>query len=161
MAVTTESSLQMADGYRGRPIDDHGKLRFAYFEFTQSAAAGDIGSTIELMKLPPGAKRVIPCLSRITCSAFGAARTLAIGHRAYRKAGVTAGGLNVPTDEALNASAFVAALDVSAALNAAAISTVVEYDMFSQNEVTIYATVAGGTIPAGTTIKGFFVYVYE
>lgn len=138
------------------PIDKHGKTRIAMFEVAATTAVGDIGSTFELTDLPPGRVRVHPCLSRISMSAQGAARTLSVGHKAYRKT-----ALNGGTDEALNASAFVNAMDVSGAVAAAAFSTVLKYDLYSTMGVVVYATMAGGTTPIGTTLSGFVFYTYE
>jgi hypothetical protein len=161
MAVLAQNSDQMADGYRGRPVDDFGKIRIAFFSFTNGAVAGDANSTVELCKLPPGAKRILPGLSRVSTSAFGAARTLSIGHRAYTKQNTEAGGAVFSTDEAASANALVNAMDISGAVNGAAFGTSVKYDMFSHNEITLYATVAGGTTPAAATISGYVAYVYE
>lgn len=158
MAVLELISKQLSgrDVYRNRPIDDHGKMRIQFFELpVANPVAGDIGTTIRLFQLPAGAVRILPCLSRITTSAWGASRTLALGHKAY--------STRPPdnSDEPLNASAFFAALDVSAAVNAAAWSTVLKYDIYSRSGVEIYATVAGGTIPVNATISGFCTYIYE
>jgi hypothetical protein len=153
MAVLALKSDEMADNYRGRPTNDHGKLRIQYFNLPAVAVAGDATTTIDLCKLPPGQLKVIPCLSRITTSAWGASRTLSIGHLAYLSADATT--------EAANASAFISAMDVSSAVAAAAFSTVLEYDIYSKAGVTVQGSVAGGTIPVGATMEGFIVYVYE
>lgn len=151
----TINADQLAEGYRRYPIDDHGKIRIQ--EFNVSALTGALAQngTIGLFWLPPGRKRILPCLSRITCSAFGAARVLDIGHDAYMPRPPS----NTP--EPANGSAFVSNLDVSAALAAAAWSTVLKYDIYSLDEVLVYATVEGGTMPVGATLSGFMAYVYE
>lgn len=155
--MATFNSIQMADGYRKRPVEDHGKLRYQYFDTGVLTVAYAQNDQIELCKLPPGFKRVLPCLSRFTCTLFGAGRTLNIGHRAYMKRPSD----NSDTNEAENASAFVAALDVSAALNAVAWSTVLKYDIYSLQENVIFATVLGGTMPIGARAQGLMAYLYE
>lgn len=154
MAVLALQSVQKVDGYRKRPTEDHGKLRIQYFEVTAVAVAGDIGTTIDLCRLPAGAVRVIPHLSRLSVSAFGASRTLSIGHLAYAKK-------DDGTQEAANPTAFVNALDVSSAVTANVLGTGLAYDLYSKAGVDIQASVAGGTIPVNATLEGFIVYVYE
>lgn len=156
MAVLALTSTQKDGVTRKRPFDTQGKLRFAYFSLPAVAVAGDIGTTIDLCDLPPGAVRILPWLSQLSVSAWGASRTLSIGHRAYAK-------LDDPyTSEAESSNAFVSALSVATALTTDAWSaTVMKYDVFSKAGVTIFATVAGGTIPVGATMDGLVAYIYE
>lgn len=156
MAVLALTSTQKDGTTRKRPFDTQGKLRFAYFALPAVAVAGDIGSTVDLCDLPPGAVRILPWLSQISVSAWGASRTLSVGHRAYAR-------LDDPyTAEAESANAFINALDVSSALTTDAWSaTVMKYDVFSKAGVTIFGTVAGGTIPVGATMSGLVAYLYE
>ena len=159
MAVLALTSIQKDGVTRKYPTDKHGKLRMDYFEIVPVVVFGDIGTTIELCDLPPGRVRLLPWESRIKTSAFGAARTLSIGHRAYQKIDPTT--ITV-TDEPESVNAFVSALDVSAAVNNVAWgATVVKYDMFSKAGITIFATVAGGTIPVAATVQGLVAYIYE
>lgn len=155
MAVEAFVSTQRTPDLRLRPIDKHGKDRIAFFSLPATTIVGDAGTTIELTDLPPGAVRIWPHRCRLTASAFGAARTLSIGHRAYQKSSTPV------ASEAQNASAFANALDVSAAVNAIVFSTVMKYDVYSLAGVVVYATVAGGTIPVGATLSGYIAYTYE
>jgi hypothetical protein len=156
MAVEAFLSTQRTDGNRLRPIDKHGKFRIAFFQLEAVTVAGDAGSTVELTDLPPGAVRILPHMSRLIHSAWGSSRTLAIGHKAYQKTGSPA------AEEALNASAFVAAYDISGAVTTPAVlGTALKYDVYSLGGVVLYATVAGGTIPIGATLSGYFAYIYE
>jgi hypothetical protein len=112
MAVTNEKSAEFSNMSAFPPSNNpvhswHGRMRIAYFKFTQGAAAGDANSTAELVRLPQGSVRVIGHLSKIAFSAFGAARTLDIGTRAYKDLD------GVAVAEA--AQAFASAVDVSAA----------------------------------------------
>lgn len=153
MAVLTLVSDQLAADYRRNTREEHGKVRFAYFKST-STADGDIGTTVDLVKLPQGAVRVLPGLSCLSVGACGASRTLSIGHTAYVKDGSG-------TQEALNATAFVNALDVSSAVNGVAFGTGVKYDLYSTSGVTVQAKIAGGTLPNTTVIEGYVAYVTE
>lgn len=156
MAVLALKSTQLDGATRKRPFDTMGKARYAYFSLPAVAVAGDIGSTVDLCDLPPGAVRILPFLSRLIVSAWGASRTLSIGHRAYVKADDTF------TQEAESANAFVNALDVSGAVALSAWSaTVMKYDVYSKAGVRIFGTVAGGTIPVGATMSGLVAYLYE
>lgn len=159
MAVLALNSTQKDGVTRKRPFDTNAKLRFAYFALPAVAAAGDANTTIELADLPPGAVRLLPWLCRITTSAFGASRTLDVGHRAYTKADAFS---STTTDEAEDPDAFIDGLDVSSAVaNTAWSSTVQKFDMFSKAGVTLFATVLGGTIPVGATMSGLVAYLYE
>lgn len=153
MAVVANVSDQLAADYRRVPREEHGKLRFAYFKCT-TTATGDAGSTFDLCRLPQGAVRVLPHLSRLSVSAQGSSRTFSLGHTAYVK---SADG----TQEAANASAFVSALDVSSAVSANALGTSIKYDLYSTAGVLIQGSIAGGTTPSGTVVEGFVAYVTE
>jgi hypothetical protein len=157
MAITITNSAQLADGYRRYPTEDHGKLRFLYGKVTQGAAAGDIGSTMIIGRLPPGRVRVLPYLSRYKASAWGAARTLSIGHAAYfDQTGVG------DTGEPAAPAAFASAVDVSAATDAAFPTLAgMKFDMYSRNGIEINATVAGGTIPVAATLEVCLAYITE
>jgi hypothetical protein len=134
-----------------------------YFRCGSLAVAGDIGSTVDLALLPAGDVRLYLTESRIFWSAFGAARILDIGHRAYKAIDFD-GSLGVqPVAAAPNL--FDDDVDVSAAGNAALGSdfvlagTIAKTQRFlSADGVMIFATVAGGTIPAGAILEGFLTY---
>lgn len=158
MAVEAFKSTELGDEYRGSPINDHSKVRLQYFNLPAVTVAGDANSTIDLCDLPPGAIRVIPELSRILPSAYGASRVMKIGHRAYQKADayMNAGA----TDEAEDDDAFGSAIDVATAVNRN-VGTSLGYSMSSKSGIRVFATVTGGTIPIGGTLKGFLAYTYE
>lgn len=147
-------SAQLADGFRKYPIDDHGKMRYSYAKVTANGALADAG-TMGLLWLPPGRKRIIPSLSRITTSAFGAARTLDLGHDTYTSRPPA------QTPEAADPDAFIAALDVSSAVDGVAFSNVLKFDMYSTDEVLVFATVNGDTMPDTATVEVLLAYLYE
>lgn len=163
MAVTTESSTQITNGTSLPPVmnpsyDDHGRVRCKVFTFTQGSAAGDATSTAGLVKLPPGVGRILLNESHIEWSAFGASRVLDIGYTAHTNTDGTA----VVEDD----NAFDNDIDVSSAGNAALGSDVAAasgkmYQFDSKEGITIFATVAGGTIPAGATLTGYVLYVMD
>lgn len=152
MATVDIKSAQLADDYRARPTEDHGKLRFQYFKATMQA--GDAGSTIDLVRLPPGAVRVLPGLSRISCEALGAARVLDVGHRAYTKRGDG-------TEEAVSLNALANDIDVANAVAGAALGTAIKYDFYSTAGVVIAAQVNGAAMPADKVLEGYIAYLYE
>lgn len=147
-------AAQLATDYRRYPIDDHGKLRFAYGKVTASGALAANG-TMGLLWLPPGRVRVLPHLSRITTSAFGAGRTLDLGHDAYMK---RPPGITVEADDP---DSFIDGLDVSAAVTASVVGTALKFDMYSLDGVLVYATVLGGTMPDAATVELLLAYLYE
>lgn len=153
--MATSLSKQLAPDYRRYPIDDHGKLRFQYGSVDALTVALNIADQIDIVRLPPGRIRVLPWLSRISTSAWGAARTLSFGNRAYSTR---------PPDQTLEpelGTTFLNALDVSAAVNAAAFGTTLKFDMYSRTEITLFATIAGGTMPVGATLAIMLAYIYE
>lgn len=160
MAVTVQYSAEFTNHNAALPIyvpsyTWRGRLRVAYFRFTQSGA-GDANSTAELVHLPAGKIRVLGNLSTIYFDAFGAARTLDVGYRAHTNEDGTA----VAEDEDF----FATAVDVSAAGSAVldeAGSAARAALLDSTEGVDIYAKVEGGTIPDTTVLEGFIVYVVD
>lgn len=149
------NAVQLAEGYRKYPIDDHGKLRYQYANVVADGALAANG-TIGLFWLPPGRKRILPHLSRITTSAFGAGRTLDIGHDTY-----SARPAQEAAYEAADPDALVDGLDVENAVTAAALGTALKFDIYSRDAVLIYATVLGDTMPDAATIEVLLAYLYE
>lgn len=160
MAVTNEVSDQIANttavpGVKNKSYD-LSKVRFAYFTFTQGAAAGDAASTVGLAKIPAGRKVVLPHLSRLKRSAFGAARVLDIGHTGWTKKDGAA--------QAAAADVLLDGLDVSgagAAVMGTGTNAVERLVIESKAGTTIQAVVAGGTIPAAATLEGYIAYLDE
>lgn len=160
MAITAAKSDQVlarsTDGARLKTVEEHGKFRVQYFYYKNTTGAAlDDGSTIDLVVLPFGTVRILPGLCRLRTTAFGAARVLKIGHKAYQSTGNA--GNNVADDD----DAFVSGVDISAAIANTALATTIKFDIYSRAEVTLYATVTGGTIPINAEIEGYFTYIYE
>lgn len=161
MAVTHENSVQYGNAVADPKVmnetnDWHGRLRQERFTFVQGAAAGDIGSTQRLVILPAGRCRVFMHLSYLHASAFGASRTLDIGWQAY----TDLDGDAVAADP----NGLRAAIDVAAAGSKAMTGTIgldETKQFLSRDEVKIWATVAGGTIPIGATLSGAIIYVKD
>lgn len=165
MAITNEKSTEVTNQDVSPRVNnqtqvDKGRVRYQKFTFTQSAAAGDAGSTMLLVRLP-ATGRVIPHLSKIyTIDAFGAARTLDVGFAAHN---LRTDGTAVVADTDF----FITALDVSSA-NASALFDESDTDAVkdgffpdAEEPVDILATVNGGTIPAATKIRGVVAYVLD
>lgn len=161
MPVTNENSTQMGKVVANPvqlldPRDLHGRLRYARFNFTQGAAAGDANSTQRLVKLPAGKVRVLLAMSRVANSAFGASRVLNLGWEAH----------NLPDGTAVAASAngLDASQDVSGAGAYAPTGTVggdETYEFTSGDGVVLVSQVTGGTIPAAATLNGYICYVMD
>lgn len=161
MAVTNEKSDQLNRQTErpvtiDKPADQHAKLRMAYFTFTQGDTAGDANSTADLVELPAGKVRIFAGLSRVSHSAFGASRTLDVGH----------GGYTQPDGTVVNADedALHSAADISSAGGFAPVDETGNDQTFvyeSIAPVAIKAKCEAGTIPAAATLEGFIVYAYE
>jgi hypothetical protein len=162
MAVVDVKSTQYKNREQNPPVandpqDIGGKLRFYRFDFDQGSVAGDATSKQYLCRIPAGKGYIIPALSRLKRSAFGAARTLDMGHEGWTE----------PDGDAVAAAGdvLIDGLDVSAA-GAAAMGTGTngETDAIAYNavdEIVISSTVAGGTIPASATLKGFIAVISQ
>lgn len=162
MAVRTDYSTQYNQEKQAPKIQDFVSQSFGLqvlpFDFVMGSVLGDIGSTVALRYLPSGQVYLFPTLSRISWSAFGAARTVDIGHAAYTEFDLDA----VVADDNL----FDDNVDVSAAGDAylgsdyvaATVANTGGFKLFnSQTGVSIFLTVAGGTIPAAAELHGFLV----
>jgi len=148
-------AAELAEDYRRYPIDDHGKLRFCYGKVTAAEALSANG-TMALVTLPPGRVRIIPQLSRITTSAFGASRTLDVGYGAFQD---RPSGTADPV--AADPDALIDGLDVSAAVTAGVVGTLLKLDLYSLTGVVVQGTVLGGTFPAAGTVELLIAYLYE
>lgn len=165
MAITNEKSaeLTLVTGTPASMVEVfkwHGRLRVATFKHTQGAAAGDIGSTADLVKLPAGSVRVIGALSKIYFRGNTALTTMDVGTRAFKK-------LDGTTNAEL-ATAYVSAFAVGAGtvntpLDEAVANAGTFHDTVhqSQDGVTIFAKVAGAVWAVGAVTEGFIVYVLD
>lgn len=155
MAVDSNKSNHTDGVSRLFPVDRTGKLRFhrAKVPAANITTVGDINTTFELGSLPAGRLVIIPNLSYVQCSAWGAARALSIGHRAY----ATELGATVAED----AVAFSTALDVSAAAVKQFANAELTFDVFSRAGVDLFGKLAGGTVPIGATLEVLLAYILE
>lgn len=147
------------DQVRNYPIDRGGKLREVYFKYTNNTG-GTLadGTQVDLTDLPQGRFRILPNLSRYRSTALGASRTLSIGLRAYYKDTIS----NTPVAE--DGTCLVNAKDVSGAVNDTAFdggANNMSYTQYGTTGIRVFATLAGGTIPAAAVIEGYIVYVAE
>jgi hypothetical protein len=160
MAVVVFDPLSAAAGYLKRPIDNHGKLRTIYGKMV-AATLGDIGSTINMGVLPPGAVRLRFSGCVITHSAWGAGALLNIGYAPYRyKQDQLTLGDGI---DAGSANALGPAIDMSAASAARTPwqAALMKYDFYSTAGINIIGTVAGAAVPAAGTAEWWIEYVYE
>jgi len=159
MAVTNQKSNEVTD-LDASPVvlpdtsKRHGRVRINRFTFTQSGV-GDAGSDVVLARLPAHS-RVIGHVSKLYFSAFGAARTLDVGYKAYTE---------VDGDAVVASTNFFAtAVDVSGAgslvFDEAGTAAAQQGQKFD-GPVDLVATVAGGTIPAAATLSGWVFYVVD
>lgn len=135
-------------------------LQYIPFNFTQGAGVGDSPSTADLVYLQRGRYVILPRLSVIRWSAFGASRVMDVGITAHtdETGAAVAAALTRFDDDVDVASAGSAALgsDLAAAdfsgvfLNVGGVT--------NTDGAIIRATVTGGAgIPAGATLTGYVV----
>lgn len=158
MALTAEQSTQAKAasglGVLVESVSGKGELCPFYFTFTQSAAIGDINSTVDLIILPPGKWRYIADLSKVYNSAWGAARLLDVGFGAYTQPDGTV--------VAANQAAIDLSKDVAAA-GSYAPGGVLTADgtllINSKTPVTIYGVCKVATLQAASTLKGILMFM--
>jgi hypothetical protein len=124
--------------------DEHGRVRVAAFTYTQSGAGAD-GDNVLLAKLPGGNVRVLQI--SVTYSAFGASRTLKVGHTGY----TTIANASV----AASTTAFLASTSIA---TAGTTSSTVTSKWTTRTGMTISGLVEGGTLPDAATISGYILY---
>ncbi len=163
MAVTNEKSTQVSNA-DATPIVDNpafelqAKLKLMFFKHTQSASAGDTGSTILLGRIPAGQGYIVKALSRVSFTAYGASRVLDIGYAAHTKRDGTAVviGSDVIEDGRDVSAANLAGVALGSGTNA---STLQYFKYDSKAPIDIIATLqAGATIPAGAITEGWIAY---
>jgi hypothetical protein len=164
MAVTAQQSTQTANAAAGNygttflnPSEDSAKVRIKRIDFTQSGA-GDIGSTVDLCRLPAGKLRLLGDISLIATSAFGASCTLAIGWTAYTGSdgvavNASAAGLTAATSVASAAKVVVGTSGVLG------LDQTKAFD--SAGGVLIQGVIAGAVIPDGATINGYVAFAKD
>jgi hypothetical protein len=173
MAVTIENSVELANQLAHPPVEMesnyiYGKLRVYSINFTQGAAAGDIGSTQRLIRLPAGKIRLLAPNSWLKNSAWTATATIDIGWEAYRdKSGVVvAADPDGIVDGRLATNSItwnlaLAPTDAVGGVQGAGISDNLTKVFESSNGVVLTSTNGVATIPAGATLKGFVVVAVE
>lgn len=165
MAVTTENSDQIDNQEALPPVKLNadelgGRLRIARFSFTQGVAAGDANSLVNLVKLPPGKTvTILKNLSRVACSAFGAARLLDIGHTGYTNLDGTV--VAAAADVLLDGGDVSAIAELPMGVGTNALTVTNTFTINARTATTIQAKVLADTIPAGATLTGFIVYVED
>lgn len=158
MAVTNEKSdiFTNLSGTPPKLSPRPGMVVFQPWIHTQGAAAGDANSTIEVWRIPSGARLYLH-LSTIRNSAYGAARVLKFGWRAY----ANPDGSAVAADD----DGLFAALDVAAAgfrhmVEAPTLGAGLDSldSRIFENSADLFLTVTGGTIPIGAVTRGVLAY---
>lgn len=132
-----------------------GSVRIQEFEFTSDADVSLVTSEINLCKLPQGAIKILPGLSGVYVSDFGASsNALDFGLRAY-----TDNGTVVVEDSTALASAVACTTAGRIQIDDELTVEGGMLDVNSDGGVVVYATVTGGNMPAAATIKGYIAYV--
>jgi hypothetical protein len=127
--------------------DEHGRVRVASFTYTQSGA-GTAGDNVLLTTLPGGTLRVLQV--SVTYSAFGASRTLKIGHTGYTSIANAA--------VAASTTAFLASTSIA---SAGTTTTDITTKWTSREGMAISGLVEGGTLPDAATLTGYVLYTID
>lgn len=163
MAVTTQNSTEYEALYGSTlstvyPTEYNGTLQTAYFVHDQSGA-GDSGSLVYAIKLPPGRVRLIGKLSNVYVNWTTASATLDIGWLAYTGLdGTTVVADPDGLDDGLNVES---AGNVNLCSVAACVATGYTKLFESRDGVTITFKTASTAIADGDDLAGTIVYVKE
>ena len=151
MAVTTQQSAQKASTDRLWQHELGGKLSMAYFTHTQDGA-GDAGSSVAVVKLPPGRVRLIGPLSMVPGADW---TTFDVGWDEHEDMeGNTVDADPDGIDDGVTAAE--AAVGLGSALSASGGTKLFE----SKTGVRIRMT-SPGALSDGNAIAGFLTYVKE
>ena len=150
--MATFNSTEYANNVASPPVmndvcDEHGRVRVMSFTYTQSGA-GTAGDLVNLCALPGGSLRIVGLV--VTSSAFGASRTLKVGHTAY---------VNLAkTTVAANSTAFLASTSIATAVTT---TTYVTQKLTSREGILVQALIEGGTLPDAATLSGYILYAID
>jgi len=160
MAVTTQKSDQLTNLDSSPPVladsmDVHGRLRIAFFSFTQSGA-GDAGSSVEIARLPPGKCRILGSLCNVEAAVAAASATVDIGWDAF--VDLDGEAVAADTDGLLDGGDIDTTANIDLTTPGTNVAATKTFE--SRDGVSIRATVV--TAIADTeTIDGYLVYSYD
>lgn len=152
--ATTGYSTQVTkiiNGLKNAGVDYGGNLKTFDFDYTQGSTAGTTGSTVELIRVPPGRWILHLDLSRVEWSAMGTGSTMDIGYSAYTAPDGTA---VVADTDAFDDDVDVAALGNAIPGSDLAVNLGKRKLLESRDGVTIIATIVA--IPAAAQLHGRF-----
>jgi len=159
MAVTTQKSTQLTNLDALPPVlegsaDYAGRLRVAYFSFTQDGA-GDATSSAEIVRLPPGQVTLLGRLSNVEHNWTTASATMDVGWDAYTEPDGTAvaadpNGLDDGID-----------VDTAGETTIGSIVAAGRKQFDSQDGVSIRLTSQDVAIADTDTAEGYLVYVVD
>lgn len=132
--------------------DSHGRIRVAYFDYTQ-AANGAINDDVQLVELPPGRVRVFSVLSHLVASDKAAGATLNVGWAAY----VDPDGVAVAADP----NGFFAAVDIATGPTTLTPALLPFKTFDSRDGVILTAQFLVVAPAAADTLEGYFAYVVD
>ena len=165
MAITNEKSTQVTNQDANPQIKNpkfqmNGDQKYMFFNFTQGAAAGDAGSTALLVRIPGGQGHILPVMSHIEHSAFGAARTLDVGIAAHTdRSGAAVAAVADNIDDGRDVSGAGSGF-MGTGTNG---KQFIAYDIGATKgqvaQADVLATVNVDTIPAAATLTGWITYV--
>lgn len=158
MAIVNEFSTQLAlvQATPKEFIDtsEWGVTTKRHFDHTR-AVEGDDTSYVAFIDIPSGRVRLVMPSSEVSSSAFGAARTLDVGHGGY----TNKDGTIVPASDDF----FGSAIDISAASRNVLLNTDGEDQTFffnTRSGFIIRGRVNGGTSIEAATLSGFFEMIH-
>jgi len=155
MATTAGISVQLtrlASGKKNVGAAYGGGLKAYQFDFVQGSGAGATGSTVDLVRIPPGRWYLYAWLSAIEFTAFGSGVTGSIGYTAYT---AVDGSAVAAALTALDSAIAVAA--VGHALLGSALAAKSGGRLLLESRDGVLIQFGSDTIPAAAEIHGYLV----
>lgn len=140
------------------PVEHHGRMRTAFFDWLNGIVAGDAGGVIDIIKLPAGRVRLLGRLSSIYHDMTTGGNTIDIGWAAY----TGLDGVAVVADpNGLDSGVSVETAGTINIGTVAAVLAVCGQKLFESQEGVIITVTSVGIVAASDIMQGHLTYVLD
>lgn len=163
VALAVTESTQIANinavpSVKLAPVEHHGRIRVAFFDWANGLVAGDAGGVIDIIKLPAGRVRLLGRLSSIYHDMTTGSNTIDIGWKAY----VDLDAADVAADP--NGLDDGVSVETAGTINigtVAAVLAVCGQKLFESQEGVILTVTSVGIVAASDVMQGHLAYVLD
>lgn len=140
------------------PIDQHGRVRIAFFDWANGLVAGDAGGVISIVKLPAGRVRLLGRLSSIYHNMTTGGNTIDIGWAAYT--GLDGVDVDADPDGLDDGIDVETAGTINIGTVAAVLAECGTY-LFESQEGVVLTVTSVGIVAASDVLQGHIAYVLD